>query len=175
MDLLDFSGTDIAELYYNDPLPEQAQSLLDAAAQQYGEAECEVQLLRALLIAPESLAVLVSLYRFYYYQHRYQDTLTTAMHALRLSGARLGFPAHWRDLRPEHLREDQPMALVRFYLFALKGAAYVKMRLGELEDGEAMIDTVIALDAENRLGGSVLKEVMLEHFRADLDEAAAVS
>ena len=161
MDLNDFENSKQAALYFDEALPDEIESLLNDAAELYGEAECEQRLLRAFFLAPESLTVLVSLYRVYFYQHRYQETLTTAHHALRVSGARLGFPADWRELQPQHLSRELPLGLVRFYLFALKGAAYVKMRLGEMEEGEAMIDKVMALDPEDRLGGSVLKEVIL--------------
>ncbi len=165
MDLIDFDGKEEADLYFNEPLPDGVEALLAEAAEEYGEPECEPLLLKAFFYAPESLAVLVSLYRFYYYQKRYPETLVTASHALRLSGQRLGFPDDWRELRPEHHTPELPLGLVRFYLLALKGAAYVKMRLGELEEGEAMIDTVMSLDPEDRLGGSVLKEVMLDTRR----------
>ena len=161
MDLNDFTNSEQTALYFDEQLPEAVESLLADAAELYGEAECEHRLLQAFFLVPESLTVLVSLYRMYFYQHRYQETLTTASHALRISGARLGFPADWRELQPSHLDPALPLGLVRFYLLALKGAAYVKMRVGELEEGEAMIDKVMALDPEDRLNGSVLKEVVL--------------
>ena len=165
MDLNDFSNSEETALYFDEVLPEAVESLLVDAAEHYGEAECELRLLKAFFLAPESLTVLVSLYRMYFYQHRYEETLITAAHALRISGTRLGFPSDWQELQLSHLGSDLPLGLVRFYLFALKGMAYVKMRIGELEEGEAMIDKVMALDLEDRLGGSVLKEVILETRR----------
>ena len=165
MDLNDFSNSEQTALYFDEVLPQEVESLLADAAEHYGEAECEHRLLKAFFLVPESLTVLVSLYRMYFYQHRYEETLVTASHALRISGARLGFPPDWRELQLSHLDAELPLGLVRFYLFALKGMAYVKMRMGELEDGEAMIDKVMALDPEDRLGASVLKEVILDTRR----------
>ena len=165
MDLNDFTNSEQTALYFDEVLPEEVESRLAAAAEHYGEEGCEQRLLQAFFLAPESLTVLVSLYRTYFYQHRYKETLITASHALRISGRRLGFPMDWHELQPVHLGAELPLGLVRFYLFSLKGMAYVKMRIGELDEGERMIDKVIALDPEDRLGGSVLKNVILETRR----------
>ncbi len=166
MDLLDFAGNESAVLYYEEALPAEVTELLEAAANAYSEGGGEMQLLRAFFLAPDSLKVLVSLYRFYYYQHSYTDTLATAHHALRISGQHLGFPADWRALTPAHLEaQSKNMGLVRFYLLALKGAAYVQLRLNELKLGEQMLDKVLELDPEDRLGASVLKQVMEEQRR----------
>lgn len=166
MDLLDFSGDEGDPLYFEEDQVPEVNTLLDRAAQNYGKDIAEQALLRAFFLAPHSLAVLVSLYRFYYYQHRYQDTLVTAQHAMRVSGNRLDFPDDWRNLTPQHIQTtNQSMGLMRFYLLALKGAAYVKLRLGEMDDGEAMIDKVMLLDPEDRLGASVLKNVLVEQHR----------
>ena len=46
--------------------------------------------------APEHLTVLVSLYRYYFYQHRLEDVLVVADHAKRISARHLGIPNDWR-------------------------------------------------------------------------------
>ncbi|WP_353571227.1 hypothetical protein [Candidatus Albibeggiatoa sp. nov. BB20] len=165
MDLFDFSGTEQDDLYFEENQPPEVSELLEQAAELYSEGEGEMQLLRAYFLAPESLAVLVSLYRYYYYQHRYQDVLVVANYALKTSGQRLQLPEDWRDLEPHHINSTMSMGLIRFYLLALKGAAYVKLRVDELDEGEQMIDKVILLDPEDRLGASVLKEVLNEKRR----------
>ncbi len=165
MDLFDFAGTEQDELYFEEDMPSEVSELLEQAAELYAEGGGEKELLRAFFLAPESLAVLVSLYRYYYYQHRYQDVLIVAKYALKASGQRLNFSEDWRDLRPEHITPDMSMSLIRFYLLALKGAAYVKLRVEESEEGEDMIDKILLLDPEDRLGASVLKEVLDEQRR----------
>lgn len=61
------------------------------ASGEYAAVTAELPLLRARFLAPESLTVTVSLYRFYYYPHHLDDTATVAARAV--GGGRLGFPA----------------------------------------------------------------------------------
>jgi hypothetical protein len=58
-------------------------------------------------------------------------------------------------------------AAVRFYLFTLKGYAYLSMRLGEIETGRNMIEELRRLDPEDRVGGSVLEQVLARFERGD--------
>jgi len=58
MDLLDFSD---CKLYFEDELPAAAERLIAQAAADYGDPAAELALLRAHLLAPEHLTVLVSL------------------------------------------------------------------------------------------------------------------
>ena len=80
MDLLDFSD---CKLYFEDSLPPEAERLIAQAANEYGEAGAELSLLRALLLAPENLSVLVGLYRYYFYQLRLEDALVVAERAMK--------------------------------------------------------------------------------------------
>ncbi|EIJ41477.1 hypothetical protein BegalDRAFT_0559 [Beggiatoa alba B18LD] len=157
MDLLAFEAQ---ELYFDEPVNETVQALLDKAAQNYGEGTAELPLLQAYLFEPENLSVLVALYRFFYYQHRLQETLVIAQRAMKLIGIRLNFPADWRALTPASITPDMSITFVRFYLFALKGAAYVNLRLGNLEEGGDMLNKILELDPEDRLGAKVLKNVL---------------
>jgi hypothetical protein len=61
MDLLDFAE---CELYFEEPLSAEAEGLIADAARAYGEQAAERDLLYAHLLAPESLTVLVALYRY---------------------------------------------------------------------------------------------------------------
>ena len=89
MDLLDFND---CKLYFEDPLPAAAEALLALAAREYGEPSAELALLRAHLLAPDNLTVLVGLYRYYFYQHRLEDALQVAERALALD-SRFGVDA----------------------------------------------------------------------------------
>jgi hypothetical protein len=151
MDLLDFEGQD---LYFNETLPEGVPELLAQASADYAEGTAEAPLLKASSLAPESLSVLVALYRFYYYQHRLADTFQVAERAIEVSGRSLGFPADWRELRPEHLAvgAEQSMGLVRFYLLSLKGAGWLKMRMQEPAAAREILEKLASLDTANRLG-----------------------
>lgn len=159
MDLQDFNGDG---LYFDDALPAQVAERLAEAAQRYADGEAEQALLQAWAMAPDNLNVLVGLYRFYYYQHRYQDALGIAVRAMACVAPRLGLPAIWRELRPEHLQPaaDKGIGLLRFYLLSLKGAGYLCLRLGQFELGKAMLSKVVELDAGDRLGAAMLLEVL---------------
>lgn len=161
MDLLDFEGQD---LYFDEALPEGVRELLAQASSEYAEGTAELPLLRAYLRAPDSLSVLVSLYRFYYYQHRLEDTDLIAQRSLEVSGKALGFPADWRELETEHLAMagEESMGLARFYLLALKGAAWLKMRLNQPAEARAILEKLAALDTASRLGIKDLLELVDE-------------
>ncbi len=151
MDLLDFEGQD---LYFDEDLPDEVKTLVAQASAEYAEGTAELPLLRAYLRAPESLSVLVSLYRFYYYQHRLEETYLVALRSLEVSGKALGFPADWRELEAGHLAAgaERSMGLVRFHLLALKGTGWLKMRLNQPAEARAILEKLAALDTANRLG-----------------------
>jgi len=155
--------------YFEEKLSDDVQQLLDAAAEAYGEEEegAELLLLRALLRAPESLTVMVALYRFYFYRHRMADTLEVAARALELSAEVLGLQCDWPELSPPEFDRlaAGKVTLGRFYLFALKGAGYMNMRCGHMELGMAQLRKVRELDPEDRLGASVLIKVGDEQQR----------
>lgn len=162
MDLQDFDG---AGLYFDDPHAPQIDALLAAAAEQYAQGTAERPLLEAQALAPDNLMVLVGLYRFYYYQHRYQDALHIAERVMAVVGPRLALPADWRALGPELLAvaAGHGIGLLRFHLLALKGAGYLSLRLGRFEQGKAMLAKVVELDEGNRLGARLLLDVLAEH------------
>lgn len=158
MDLLEFQAE---SLYFEQPLDPQVSDLLEKSADAYGEPEAEALLQQAEQLAPEHPMVLVALYRFYYYQHRLADALVIAERTLALSAASLDLPNDWRALSSELC--DQAMARsatgLRFYLLALKGAAYLQLRLGEREQAIEKLQLLTQLDEQDRLGAAALLEV----------------
>ena len=50
--------------------------------------------------------------------------------------------------------------LPRFYLFTLKGYAYLQMRLGDLDEGRAAVMKLLELDPSDKVGARVLLEVL---------------
>ena len=158
MDLLDFAGEN---LYFEETLPSGVEDLIQQAGNDYGEGGAEQPLLEALRLAPESLTVLVALYRFYYYQHRLEDALGIAKRALAITAKRLGIPLEWQLLGEEHINVKSPsMALLRFHLLSLKAEAYLLLRLGRKHEGRAILEKLLALDSNNRLGARQLLEVV---------------
>lgn len=171
MDLLDFSD---CKLYFEDALPAAAEALIAQAAQEYGEPGAEVSLLRAHLLAPENLTVLVGLYRYYFYQHRLDDALHVAERSMQLSGRYLGLPADWQQLDENCLGSaaSNSIGLLRFYLLALKAASVVLLRLGRIADSRLRLTKLAALDSRDHLGAGKLLEVVDEFQTPDASTAA---
>ncbi len=158
MDLMDFEGE---KLYFEESLPPEVETLIQQAGDLYGDGAAEQPLLEALRLAPESLNVLVAMYRFYYYQHRLEDALNIAGLALSVTAKRLGIPADWNLLTVAHISQAGPvaMALFRFHLLSLKAEAYLQLRLGRQAEGRAILAKLLELDSHNRLGAKQLLEV----------------
>jgi len=169
MDLLDFSD---CKLYFEEALPAEAERLIAQAASEYGEAGAELSLLRAHLIAPENLMVLVGLYRYYFYQHRLEDALVVAERSMQLSGRHLGLPADWNQLDETRLGSAaaNSFGLLRFYLLALKAASVVLLRLGQIPASRARLIKLAALDSRDQLGAAKLLEVV-DEFQGPGDTA----
>ena len=157
MDLHDF---DALELYFERPLAHAAQALLETASARYGEnaAETERCLLRAHLLEPRHLSVLVALYRFYYYQHRLDEALQVADRALEVSGTDLGLHGDWRQLTVPAVAAagTRSMGLLRFHLLALKGSGLLCLRLGRRNEAADRLSAVTAFDPGDRLGARFL-------------------
>jgi hypothetical protein len=161
MDLLDFSD---CKLYFEDELPAAAERLIAQAAADYGDPAAELALLRAHLLAPEHLTVLVSLYRYYFYQHRLDDVLIVADHAKRISARHLGIPNDWRLIDEAHLGSAAATSfgLLRFYLLAIKAESVVLLRLGRIAESRDRLSKLAALDSRDHLGAAKLLEVVDE-------------
>lgn len=167
MDLLDFTDD---TLYFEEPLDAEASALLLRAASEYGDPSAEMALLRAHLLAPDSLTVLVGLYRYYFYQHRLADALQVAERAMQLSGRRLGLPTAWEQIDETRLAAaaTSSFGMLRFYLLALKAASVVLLRLGRINASRERLLKLAALDSRDQLGAAKLLEVV-DAFRGSAD------
>lgn len=159
MDLQDFESQ---LMYFDRPMTEEISELLKSAAEAYGEGKAEPLLLKAFDIDPDNLSVLVALYRFYYYQHRYEQALDIAHHVMAVVAPTISFPGSWSNLDFRDLANGilSSFTMVRFYLLALKGAAYLNLRMGNVEVGVNMLNKVIELDSKDRLGAKSLLQAM---------------
>ena len=159
MDFLDFDGQD---LYFDEPVALEVSELLDKAAQCYPDKEAEVCLLQAFSLEPSHLMVLVALYRFYYYQHRYEDAAKIANLSLDVAGEKLNLNVTWQDLQPMHLGSGVfvSMGLIRFYLLALKALAYLKMRGGDLDGAYDALAKLAELDPNDQFGSDFMMEIV---------------
>lgn len=158
MDLLEFSDY---SLYFDAPLPPRVEALLNEAAAAYAGGAAELPLLRAYVLAPDNLTVLVALYRYFYYQHQLDEAFSIAEKARLAAGAMLGFPGDWRRLDLSWLSDAvrHSMGLVRFCLLALKAEGLLLLRLGKHDEGFARLAKVRELDEADRLGAGALLAV----------------
>jgi len=160
MDLQDFEGQD---MYFDMPMSAEVERLINEASEQYGNGDAESRLLRAYVLAPKNLSLLVAMYRFYYYQHRWHDALYIADQAMKVSAEMLEMTAHWRLLTPAHLGTPamRSMGLLRFYFLALKGAGYLCLRMDDREGAIERLQKVVELDPQDRLGATFLLKMAL--------------
>ncbi|NJD07109.1 MAG: hypothetical protein FIA97_11535 [Methylococcaceae bacterium] len=164
MDLLHFEGQ---ELYFDEPLDPRVQDLIAAASESYAQGEAEAPLLEAYELAPQSLTVLVALYRFYYYQHRLEEAVEISEKALDITSSDLAIPRDFSLLGEMHIARAAlgSMVKLRFHLLCLKAEGYLLLRLGREEEGKAMLRKLVELDSNNRLGARQLLEVVEPRLR----------
>lgn len=162
MDLQDFHSD---TLYFYEDKNIVVDGFIAEAASKYAHGEAEQPLVSAYQMAPTSLTVLVALYRFYFYQHRYLDALNIAFELLAVISPRIDFPKHWSAVDERALYNGvlKSISLVRFYLLVLKAAAYVSIRLNLYQQGQQMLAKVVALDSKDRLGAKDLLDIVNQH------------
>lgn len=148
-------------------LPAEAKAHLDKAAERYHLSDvAETHLYAAAAIAPDHAAVLIAFYRFYFYKGRLADALNIAGACVDKSMRLNVLGDDWRKVRPEDAEfRDWGALLPRFFLFSLKGYAYLNLRLGNLVEGRAAAEKLLDLDPRDRIGAQVLIDVLdrMEH------------
>jgi len=143
-------------------LPDEAAWHLYHAGMAYAEdTVAERHLREAEAVAPDHAAVLIALYRFYFYKGRLRDALEIAIVCLAKAARENGLNPDWRQVR----RGDGEFSsydarLVRFYLFTLKAYAYLQMRLGRVEEGREAVIKLLELDPSDKIGARVLLDVL---------------
>jgi len=167
MDFLNFEDHD---LYFDETISVSDEMLLDKAAETYPAEEAEKVLLNLQARLPENFTVIVALYRFYFYQHRYHDALEISTRALEISAKKMGLKVDWKNISEHHLGQGVfiSMGLIRFYMLVLKASAYLLMRIGEIEQAHARLKKIIELDPADQFGAEFLlkmaeKQLSLKH------------
>ncbi len=150
-------------------LPRDAAEHLNQAAILYAQDVVALDHLRqAEALAPGHPAVLIGLYRFYFYKGRLTECLEVARICLLEAAHYNNLAEDWRQVQSGDADFGSYDAMVpRFYLFVLKGYAYLQMRLGNLDEGVAAAMKLLELDATDKIGATVLLEVHQRMERAD--------
>lgn len=148
--------------------PEAEAALKEAGAHRGGDApRAMAALMRAQALAPEHPAVLIALYRHHFYGHRLAPARDIARRALACGAAALGLPANWREVPAVALGDARHDPSLRFYLFALKGYAYLSLRLGDDREAAAALQQLRALDPDDCVGAALLEDVRQRRARAE--------
>lgn len=154
-------------------LPPAAEALIRRAGLNRNDvASAQALLEEARALAPTHPAVLIALYRFHFYGNRLAQARAVAIDALPVALMALGLrTTRWQDVTAESFPHDRSAALEplpRFFLFTLKGYAYLSLRLGELDEGRAAIARLNELDPGDEVGYRVLDTVLARMGRDDL-------
>lgn len=156
------------------------QALAEAGRRRADPPAAMAALMRAQTLAPGHPAVLIALYRHHFFGHRLHAARDVARQALVVGARELGLPSVWRHVRPQPLPGARHEAATRFYLFVLKGYAYLSLRLGDDVEARDALALLRALDPEDCIGAALLEGVRRRALRGDAeddddDDAAAVS
>jgi tetratricopeptide (TPR) repeat protein len=152
-------------------LPAVAAEQLRLASLAYADsAKAEMHLALARAIAPHNPVVKVGEYRYYFYKGRLEEALDVAWDCLVIVAGELRIPSQWNAVEPTHanFRSDEPAH--RFYLFCLKAYAYLLLRLNQMIEGRAVVEKLLQLDPDNKVGGQVLLDVLERIGKDDYDD-----
>jgi len=152
-------------------LPLEAEEFLHLASENYADSETAERYLRqARQWAPDHAAVLIGFYRFYFYKGRLREALEIANLCLEKATRENDMERDWRRASPEDAVFDRyEEMLPRFFMFTLKGYAYLQMRLGALDESRVAILKLLELDPSDKIGAKVLLGVL---DRIGLDDDA---
>lgn len=115
---------------------------------------------QARAAAPRHPAPLIALYRFYFYGHQLAQARAVGEDALAIARTALG--PSFGDLPPDD-ESTRHNGAVRFYLFTLKGLAYLNMRLGAMDEAQLLLKELRRLDPQDHIGGALLFHVLTRH------------
>lgn len=142
-------------------LPPAAEAALKQVGACWGdEAAAERLVLRALELAPDTLAARVGAYKFYFYRHRLAEALEHARSCQDWVAERLQMPRDWRQVQPRHADFTGLEPMSRLWLQIIVAIGYCLARLGRTEEGLEYLGKVAELDPADRFGARRLAAVI---------------
>jgi len=165
-DLLDFDG---GALYFDTPPGEAVAQWLEQASTATNVQDRAYALAQAERLAPDDLTVIVALYRHFYFEQAFEQALRIADRAMGQAARALNIPPDWTNLSHREIAQlsDEAMPLLRFYLWALKGRAYLLMRQGQFEAAIVPLEKLVELDHANRLNCEPLLALAREQLQQE--------
>lgn len=134
-------------------------ALREAGARRGDATETMAALMRAQALAPDHPAVLIAFYRHHFYGHRLDLARNIARRALVVAAHALGLPAVWREAPRQPLPGARHDARTRFFLFLLKGYAYLSLRLGDRSEARDALALLRDVDPQDCVGAAMLEAV----------------
>jgi hypothetical protein len=173
------AGTDFDDAVLGHGLPVEVElALHEAGAARADPLRAMSALMRACALAPEHPAVLIAFYRYYFYGHRLRMARAVSRRALVVGARSLGLPAVWREVPAQALAGAGDDVATSFYLWVLKGYAYLSLRLDDPIEARDALAKLRALDPEDRVGAALLEAVRQRRERhaggSDEDEGPAL-
>ena len=150
--------------------PKAEEHLREAGLNYHNEVVALDHLAQAANIAPGHAAVFIGTYRFFFYKNRLEEALRVGADCLKKAAGYIGIECDWRQAKPsdaDFSRFDS--ILPRFFLFTLKGYAYLNLRLGNLDEGRQALLKLLELDPSDKIGAQVLLDVLERQGRGDDD------
>jgi hypothetical protein len=150
------------------PLAEQ--HLAQAGLHYSADGLAEHHLNEAQKLAPNHFAVLIGFYRFYFYKGRLTEAVAISKICMTKAAREKNFATDWRDVESGDAGfGDYDDVIARFFMFCLKGYAYLHLRLGEMDEGRAALEKLIQLDATDKINARLLFDIL--ERQKHLDEA----
>jgi hypothetical protein len=156
--------------YYGGDLPAEAERALHAVGLCWeDEKASEAEILRALEIAPNHLAVQYGAYKFYYYRRRLNEALPHVEAWVDEAIRRNGFPKDWRAVSSSDADFTNFDGEPRAFLFSLRAMGWLLARLGRIEEGRAALTKVAALDPQDQIRARRLIDILDQPREEDED------
>lgn len=136
-------------------LPEAIDSLLQQGVAAYRSDPSRADRLfrQALAAAPAQLPIYFCLYKIHTYQGDLDAAQTAAEDGLREAASQAGWPAGWRNWRPE---TGVPDGAGRFALYTLKALAFICLRQNNPAQARQMLGALQRLDPTGATGWPVV-------------------
>lgn len=144
-------------------------ALAEAGAQRSDPVRAMAALMRAQSLAPDHPAVLIAFYRHHFYGHRLLMARDVARRALVVGAQALGLPVVWREVPKRALPGARHDAPTRFFLFVLKGYAYLSLRLDDAIEARDALALLRALDPDDCVGAALLEAVRQRALAGNAD------
>ena len=105
---------------------------------------------------PDQLEVYIALYKFCFYRGYLDEAEQVALDALETAARRGTFDWQWQNLDTKSTDWTEEEGPARTYLYSLKALGFIRLRLGNIDGAREVLDSLVKLDPDDRVGGSVI-------------------